>query len=50
MKNETDPNKIEEDRKKREENLLATQKAKEEKGAEKERLLEEQRMKEKRLK
>jgi predicted transcriptional regulator len=50
MKYESDPNKIEEDSKKREENLLATQKAKEEKGAEKERLLEEQRMKEKRLK
>lgn len=50
MKQEADPNKIEEDRKKREENQLATKKAKEEKGAEKERLLEEQRLKERRLK
>jgi hypothetical protein len=50
MRQEGDPAKIEEDRKKREENLLATQKAKEEKGAEKERLLDEQRLKEKRLK
>ena len=50
MKQEGDPNKLEEDRKKREENLVATQKAKEEKGAEKERLFEEQRQKEKKLK
>ncbi len=35
MKQEGDPQKIEEDKRKREENLIATQKAKEEKGAEK---------------
>jgi hypothetical protein len=33
MKGESDPAKIEEDKKKREENLKATQKAREEKGA-----------------
>jgi hypothetical protein len=50
MRKEGDPDKLEEDRKKREENQAATQKAKEEKGEEKERLFEEQRQKEKRLK
>lgn len=35
MKKEGDPAKIEEDKRKREENKIATQKAKEEKGAEK---------------
>lgn len=50
MRKEGDPTKIEEDKKRREENLLATQKAKEEKGAEKEKLLEEQKEKERRLK
>ena len=43
MQAEADPKKLEEDKKKREESILATQKAREEKGAEKERLLELQR-------
>jgi activator of HSP90 ATPase len=50
MKQEGDPAKLQEDKRKREENLLATQKAREEKGAEKERLLEEQKLKEQKLK
>lgn len=50
MQAEGDPKKLEEDKKKREENTVATQKAREEKGLEKERLLEEQREKEKKLK
>ena len=50
VKQESDPLKLEEDKKKREEIQVATQKAREEKGAEKERLLEEQREKERRLK
>lgn len=50
IKSESDPLKLEEDKKKREESLAATQKAKEEKGAEKEKLLEEQREKERKLK
>ena len=50
MSVEADPKKLEEDKKKREENLLAVKKAKEEKGAEKERMLEAQREKEKQLK
>lgn len=50
VKQESDPLKLEEDRKKREEIQLATQKAREEKGAEKERLLMEQKEKERRLK
>lgn len=50
MQAEGDPKKLEEDKKKREENLEATKKAREEKGAEKERLLEEQREKERKLK
>jgi hypothetical protein len=50
VKVEGDPAKLEEDKKKREEMQVATQKAREEKGAEKERLLEEQKEKERRLK
>ena len=50
MKEEGDPVKLAEDKRKREENLVATQKAKEEKGAEKERLLDEQKEKERKLK
>lgn len=50
MKEEGDPVKLAEDKRRREENLAATQKAKEEKGAEKERLLEEQKAKERKLK
>ena len=47
---EGDPQKLEEDRKKREEASFAMQKAKEEKGAEKEKLLEEQKLRERQMK
>jgi hypothetical protein len=50
VKFEGDPQKIEEDRRKREEVQEATRRAREERGAEKERLLEEQRAKERRMK
>ena len=50
MNAESDPKKLEEDKLKREANLIAVQKAREENGAEKERLLEEQKKKENILK
>jgi len=47
---ESDPSKIEKDKKAREEASVATKKALEEKGAEKDKIFEEQRMKEQKMK
>jgi len=49
-KYESDPTKIEADKKAREDAALATKKAREEKGAEKDKIFEEQRLKEQKMK
>jgi len=49
-KYESDPTKIEADKKAREDAALATKKAREEKGAEKDKIFEDQRLKEQKMK